>query len=170
MDVYDAIFAARWAWWIAGPAIGLVVVLLAWVTGKPLGVSTGYGSVCAATSRLAFFRAEEFDDRWRLWFIAGLPIGGIVAAVLAGTLVPTIAYGELDTLTRGSFVAKTALLFGGGLLVGAGARWAGGCPSGHSIVGIAQGAVSSVVATLGFMLGGVAVFNLLYALVGGWRP
>lgn len=165
--MYDAIFVVRWPWWVAGPAIGLVVTLLAWVAGKPLGVSTGYGSVCAVSSRLSFFRAKEFGEPWRLWFIAGLPIGGIVAGALAGTLAPTFAYGELDTLTQGSLVAKAGLLVGGGLLVGAGARWAGGCPSGHSIVGIAQGAVSSVVATLGFMLGGVAAFNLLYAVFGG---
>ncbi len=165
--MYEAIFVARWPWWVAGPAIGLVVILLAWVAGKPLGVSTGYGSLCAIPSRLSFFRGKEFGERWRLWFIAGLPLGGVVAAVLAGVPAPTLAYGQLDVLTHGSLVAKAGLLFGGGVLVGAGARWAGGCPSGHSIVGIAQGAVSSVVATCGFMLGGIVVFNLLYAVFGG---
>jgi uncharacterized membrane protein YedE/YeeE len=165
--MHDALFVTAWPWWVAGPAIGLVVSLLAWVTGKGLGVSTGYGSACALTSRLPFFRAREFQERWRLWFIAGLPLGGVLAAVLAGTFGPTLAYGQLDALTGGSLAARAGLLAGGGLLIGAGARWAGGCPSGHSIVGIAQGAVSSLAATVGFMVGGVIVFNLLYALVGG---
>lgn len=165
--MYDVIFVTPWPWWTAGPAIGLVVTLLAWVTGKALGVSTGYGSACAIASRLSFFRAKEYGERWRLWFVAGLPLGGLLAAVLAGTADPTLALGRLDVLTGGSLAAKAAVLFGGGLLIGAGARWAGGCPSGHSIVGVSQGALSSLVATISFMLGGFAAFNLFRVLVGG---
>jgi len=91
-------------------------------------------------------------------------LGGLIAAGLAGQLSPTLAFGQLDRLIRGSVAAKAVLLFGGGLLVGAGARWAGGCPSGHTIVGIGQGAGSSIVATLGFMIAG---FNALYLVLGG---
>lgn len=165
--MYDAIVITPWPWWIAGPAIGLVVVGLAWITGKALGVSTGYGSICALTSRLPFFQQPEYGARWRIPFILGLPIGGLVATTLAGRFIPTTAYGGLDALTHGSLALKASILFSGGLLIGAGARWAGGCPSGHSIVGIAQGAVSSLIATIAFMVGGVAVYNFLVALLGG---
>jgi uncharacterized membrane protein YedE/YeeE len=165
--MYHVIFVSPWPWWVAGPAIGLIVILFAWIGGRALGVSTGYGSLCAvAGSHLPFFAAKEFRESWRIWFIVGLPVGGILAAVLAGGPGPTLAYGQLDALTGGSLAAKAGLLAAGGLLVGAGARWAGGCPSGHSIVGIAQGARSSLVATIGFMVGGIGVFNLLYAVLG----
>ena len=167
MDIYEAVFGRPWPWWAAGPAIGMVVTLLAWVTGKALGVSTGYGSACAIASHLSFFRAKEYGERWRLWFVLGLPLGGLLAALLAGTLAPSPAFGRLEAFTGGSIVAQAALLFGGGLLIGGGARWAGGCPSGHSIVGISQGAASSVVATIGFMLGGFATYNLLRILMAG---
>ena len=70
-------------------------------------------------------------------------------------------------LTGGSLAARAGLLLAGGLLVGAGAHWAGGCPSGHSLVGIAQGSVASLVATVGFMVAGVVVFNLLVRVLGG---
>ena len=116
---------------------------------------------------LSFFRAKEYGEPWRLAFVVGLPLGGLIAAWLAGQLSPTLAFGQLDRLTHGSVAAKAVLLFGGGLLVGAGARWAGGCPSGHTIVGLAQGARSSIVATLGFMIAGFAVFNALYLVLGG---
>lgn len=165
----EAITSSVWPWWVAGPAIGLVVTLLAWITGKALGVSTGYGSLCAVGSRLPFFRAREYGETWRLWFIAGLPIGGLAASLASGEFSPGLAFGTLDVLTRGSLATKAGLLLVGGGLVGAGARWAGGCPSGHSIVGIAQGAVSSLVATIGFMVGGVVVFNLLATVLGGLR-
>jgi hypothetical protein len=165
--MYEAIFVTPWPWWVAGPAIGLVVTLFAWVTGKALGVSTGYGSACAVVSRLSFFRAREYTDRWRLWFVVGLPLGGLVAALAGGRFGPVPAFGALDALTGGSTLAQAAMLFAGGILIGAGARWAGGCPSGHSIVGLAQGAGVSLVATLGFMVGGFAVVNVLWALLGG---
>ena len=165
--MYQMTFVTAWPWWVAGSALGLVVVVMAWMAGKALGVSTGYGSVCAVGSRLSFFGAKEYHETWRLWFILGLPIGGLLAGLLGGGFALTWAYGELDALVSGSLAAKAGLLFAGGLLVGSGARWAGGCPSGHSIVGIAQGAVSSLVATVGFMLGGIVVFNLLVALLGG---
>jgi uncharacterized membrane protein YedE/YeeE len=166
--MYEWLFVTPWPWWIAGPAIGLVVVGLALVTGKALGVSTGYGAVCALSSRAEFFRAPEYHETWRLWFLLGLPLGGLLATVLArGAYVPNLAYGGLDALLDGSLAAKAVLLGTGGVLIGAGARWAGGCPSGHSIVGIALGAVSSLVATVSFMVGGLAAFNLLDALLGG---
>lgn len=165
--MYDAIFVTPWPWWIAGPALGLVVTLVAWIGGKALGVSTAYGAVCALGSRAAFFRAREYHERWRLAFVIGLPLGGLVAVALARGFSVTTGFGELDVLTHDSLGMKAALLFVGGGLVGAGARWAGGCPSGHSIVGIAQGAVSSLVATIGFMVGGFVVFTMLTRLLGG---
>ncbi len=61
--MYEAVFVTPWPWWIAGPAIGLIVTLLAWLLGKPLGVSTGYGVVCAMGSRLPFFRTREYGER-----------------------------------------------------------------------------------------------------------
>jgi uncharacterized membrane protein YedE/YeeE len=165
--MYEAVFVTPWPWWAAGTAIGLVVTLLAWLLGKPLGVSTGYGVACALGSRLSFFRAREYGEGWRLAFVVGLPFGGLIAAWLGGQLEPTLAFGLLDGLTNGSVAAKAALLLCGGVFVGAGARWAGGCPSGHTITGIAQGARSSIVATLGFMAAGFAVFNALYLVLGG---
>ena len=164
--MYDAIFVTPWPWWIAGPALGLIVTLLAWIGGKALGVSTAYGSACALGSRASFFRAREYGEAWRLPFVVGLPLGGLVAGMLAGGWSATAAFGQLDALTHDSLTVKAGLLLVGGGVIGAGARWAGGCPSGHSIVGIAQGAVSSLVATIGFMAGGFVVFNVLYRVFG----
>ena len=165
----EAVLVKPWPWWLAGPAIGVVVTLLAWIGGKSLGVSSGYGVACAAMSRLSFFRTRDYSERWRLAFVAGMPLGGLLSAWIAGSLAATAAYGQMDVLTGGSLAVKLGLLFAGGAMVGAGARWAGGCTSGHTIVGVAQGARASLVATLAFMAAGFVVFNLLYALFGGGR-
>ena len=158
---------ASWPFWVAGSVIGALVVLLAWVMGKGFGVSSSYGSLCGLVSGLAFFKKKPFDERWRLWFIAGLPLGGLLSAALAGDLHLKFHIGQFETVFGPNPVVKVATLLGGGFLVGFGSRWAGGCTSGHSILGVAQGAKSSLVATLGFMVAGVLVTNFLYRVVGG---
>lgn len=115
-----------WPFWFSGAGIGLLVVLLAWVTGKAFGVSSGYGSLCSLVSGLPFFQRKPFTDRWRLWFLAGIVIGGFLSAALSGRLTPTLQIGAFESVFGGSLAAKVAALVAGGFLVGYGARWAGG--------------------------------------------
>jgi uncharacterized membrane protein YedE/YeeE len=158
-----AVFVDPWPWWAAGLAIGLFAVLLAWATGRLLGISSGYGSICAVGSRLEYFRGQRGD--WKFWFVVGLPLGGLAARLLAGAWEPTMAMGAFDASISTNPWIKGAVLFAGGAMVGFGSRWANGCTSGHSIVGIAQGAKSSLIATVGFMAAGVAVAHLLFAVI-----
>lgn len=156
--------ASAWPWWLAGCAIGLYVVLLAWVSGKALGISSGYGTVCSIATGLPCFKQQPYTERWRLWFLLGLPLGAWLAALARGGWGVTWELGVFEQMVTGRAAVKAAALFGGGVLIGAGSRWAGGCTSGHSIVGIALGAVSSLLATAGFMLGGLVTTHLLYGL------
>lgn len=159
----SAVFVDPWPWWAAGLAIGLFAVLLAWGTGRLLGISSGYGSICAAAgSRLKYFEGQRWD--WKFWFVVGLPLGGLAARALAGAWEPTMTMGAFDASISTNPWIKVVVLFAGGSMVGIGARWANGCTSGHSIVGIAQGAKSSLIATAAFMSAGVAVAHLLFAV------
>jgi hypothetical protein len=106
--------------------IGLIVVLLAWVTGKALGVSAGFGTMCSMVSGLSYFRKKLFTDRWRLWFIVGIPIGGFISTFLAGDLNLKFQMGIFDATFGDSLVIKAVTLLVGGFLIGFGARWAGG--------------------------------------------
>jgi len=115
-----------WPFWLSGIAVGLFVVLLAWVTGKALGVSAGYGSLCSMLSGLSFFQARPYTERWRLWFLAGIPLGGLLSAALAGDLALKFRIGLFESLFGDGLGAKAAVLIAGGFLVGFGARWAGG--------------------------------------------
>jgi uncharacterized membrane protein YedE/YeeE len=77
-----------------------------------------------------------------------------------------MAIGRLDGLLAGvAPLARLGLLGGAGVLIGYGARLAGGCTSGHSIVGVAQGARSSLVATAAFMVAGFATTQILYGVL-----
>lgn len=149
-----------WPFWLAGIAIGGFVPLFALVSGKVLGVSSGYAEACSLGKPAS-------SERWKLWFALGLPLGGLVGALASGgfDLAPTSSTIAEQFRVHGA--AQYLLLALGGALVGYGARMAGGCTSGHSIVGIALGAKSSLVATIGFMIGGFAATWLLVALAGG---
>jgi hypothetical protein len=122
----DALPDARWPFWLGGLAIGLFAVLFAWVTGKALGVSSGFGSLCSLVSGLPIFRKKPFSERWRLAFLVGLPLGGALSAALAGTLVPHARIGTFEIFFGASWLAKGLVLGLGGFLIGYGARLAGG--------------------------------------------
>lgn len=157
----------EWPFWLGGLVLGGLVTLFAWVAGKGFGVSSGYGTLCSLVSSSSFFRRKPFNERWRLWFVLGLPVGGFVAAWSVGRLQWRNDIGTFESVFGPNPWLRGALLLVGGFLVGWGARAAGGCTSGHSILGIAQGSRASLVATIGFMAAGALVANLLFGLWGG---
>jgi hypothetical protein len=156
----ETLLVARWPFWAGGAAIGGFVVLLLLAAGKPLGVSSGFADACAAVTDPGARRS------WRLPFLAGIVFGGLAAALLAGT-TPTLAMGMFDRIVTSSLPVKAALFTAGGVLIGFGTRLAGGCTSGHGIVGTAQLARSSLVATATFMATGFAVTQLVLVVLFG---
>lgn len=188
MDILDAL-RGPWPWYVAGPLIGLVVPLLLLIGNKSFGVSSSLRHACAIVpSRVPFFR---YDWRrvggWNLAFALGIVLGGFLGGVLladpdalrlAGDTRTALA--ELGIAFDGGFVPAALfgaealgspgtilLLLAGGLLVGFGARWAGGCTSGHAITGLADGQLPSLVAVLGFFAGGLITTHLLLPLLLG---
>jgi uncharacterized protein len=118
--------SGTWPFWIGGIAIGLFVVLFAWTTGKALGVSTGYGSLCGRLSAIPEFKKKPYADPWRLWFILGIPLGGLVSALLAGNTDLKPAIPVFEAPGGPGPLVKVGVFVTGGFLVGYGARWAGG--------------------------------------------
>lgn len=158
--VRGAIFVTRWPFWVGGLSIGGFVLLFLYAQNRLLGVSTGYADACAAPFDPAARRS------WRLPFLLGILAGGLLAGLLAGGLRPTFAAGMFDALVTSALWVKGLVFLAGGVLLGFGSRLAGGCTSGHSIVGVAQLAPSSVIATGAFMAAGFAVANLLLRATG----
>lgn len=176
-----------WPWYVAGPLIGLTVPLLLVMGNKNLGVSSTLRQICAAClpSKVPFFQYDWKKDRWQLYFVAGILAGGWVAGYLlqspaAMRVNPALVeemrgYGVRDVgrlLPESLFnwgallTLKGWLMMGmGGFLVGFGTRWAGGCTSGHSIMGLSNLQWPSLVATVCFMAGGFFMANVLLPVI-----
>lgn len=143
-----------WPWWFSGILIGLTVPLLALLAGKSFGISTSLqevGAMCAPCNLDYLNNHKWRSGIWTLVFAVGIGIGGFIA-------VRFLSSGPVEFLPE-SFVSLGGAirLWVGGLLIGFGTRYAGGCTSGHAITGIANLNWPSVVATIFFFVGGVAV-------------
>ncbi|RRB01227.1 YeeE/YedE family protein [Larkinella rosea] len=181
MDLLELI-RKPWPWYVAGPLIGLTVPALLLVGNKSFGISSSLRHLCAACvpAGLPFFKYNWRDGIWNLVFVTGILIGGFLTVQFLDNpnnmqIAPqTVA--DLKALGVSSFsglmpsdifsVANVFNLKGffffvlGGFLVGFGTRMAGGCTSGHSIMGISNLQGPSVVATCCFMAGGFAMTHL----------
>lgn len=122
MSLFETVFVRPWPFWAGGLGVGVFAVVLAWVAGKSLGVSSGFGTLCALVSGLPAFQKKPFSERWRLWFLLGIPLGGLAAGALASALTPHTSIALLS----GPKVPSLLVLFAGGCLVGYGARLSGG--------------------------------------------
>ena len=60
---------------------------------------------------------------------------------------------------------KVFILLLGGLLVGFGARYAGGCTSGHAISGLSNLQLPSLIAVIGFFIGGLLMIHIIYPFI-----
>lgn len=157
--IYEAVLVDRWPFWAGGIAIGAVLLAMLKLGNRPLGVSTGLEELTCVVQN------ESVRASWRLKLLGGIALGAFLAHALSGGGVTTIP-PTLLAMTNGNAFASIGLLFGGGVLVGLGARYAGGCTSGHSILGVAMLARSSLWATAAFMATGFATTWLLVALTG----
>ena len=158
-----------WSGWVGGIAVGLYGLFQFILTGKVLGASTAYGNVCSYISKNPFFHSGAYSERnnWRLWFIIGLPLGGLIAALTSpGEMVFSFSLGEMyDSVFPGALWAKATLLTIGGILIGFGSRAASGCPSGHSIAGMGMLNPPSFLSSVGFFIGGILIVQFMFNIL-----
>lgn len=151
------LLSAQLPWWITGPGVGLCVVALYGLINARLGVS---GAWLATLAPAEGWRPEP----WRRSFLLALAGGALVAAVL-GPPVRVHGYGQLSAVLPPAVLVPVLLL--AGLALGFGARWAGGCTSGHGMSGCAAGSPDSVATTATFFTVAVLVTLGLHVLTGG---
>ncbi|MBD3628977.1 YeeE/YedE thiosulfate transporter family protein [Cyclobacterium sp.] len=179
-----------WPWYVAGPLIGLTVPALLIIGNKSFGISSSLRHACAACipAKIPFFQYDWKKEIWNILFVAGIFLGGVIASVFLSnpdaivlaesTQQDLIQLGITDFRNllpadifswSNLFTLKGLFFFViGGFLVGFGTRYAGGCTSGHAIMGISNLQWPSLVATIFFMLGGFVMTHLLLPYIMQW--
>lgn len=176
-----------WPWYVVGPLIGLVVPLLLLLGNKHFGISSNLRHICAVCfpANIRFFKYNWKKEVWNLFFAFGILLGGFIAAQFlsnnqpiqiasaltselqhyniadAQHLLPNEIFSWHGLLTIRGFI----LIVLGGFLVGFGTRYAGGCTSGHAIMGLSNLQWPSLVATICFMIGGFIMANLILPFI-----
>jgi uncharacterized membrane protein YedE/YeeE len=144
-------------WYVAGPVIGLTIVVLLGLANRRFGVTGALTDLAVGTA------AGRRLGSWRVWMVLGMAGGSLIYALAAGAPDAGRSYGWLtDHLSTGGVAVA---LFAGGTLIGFGARWAGGCTSGHGLTGVALTSRASLVAIATMMATAVATSLLLQAVV-----
>ena len=176
-----------WAWYVAGPLIGLMVPVLLILGNKTLGISSSLRHVCAACipAKIPFFSYDWKKEAWNLFFVAGIILGAVIVASFFSNPIPVVlnpklvaelkVYGitEQQSLLPEQLFNWQQLLtvkgfffmVFGGFLVGFGTRYAGGCTSGHAIMGLSNLQLPSLIATISFMTGGFIMANLILPFI-----
>jgi uncharacterized membrane protein YedE/YeeE len=154
-------------WAVAGAGIAAVTLVLLFVANRRLGISTGFEDVCSLVLARPFFKRASLRSgrAWRLPFLGGLLLGGILSAVSGGGWHPTWELGLFDDVVGWGPAGKVAWMFVGGLFIGFGTRLAGGCTSGHGIFGLSNFELPSLISTVSFMASGIVTTQVLYRLV-----
>jgi uncharacterized membrane protein YedE/YeeE len=172
-----------WPWYVAGPLIGLTVPILLIIGNKTFGISSSLRHICASClpANISYFKYDWRKEAWNLFFVIGIFIGGILSATLLANPNPPeihpnlteelVGYGmtHFDQLIPSDIINWSSLLtirgfilmVVGGFLVGFGTRYAGGCTSGHAIMGLSNLQLPSLIATICFMVGGFIMANLI---------
>lgn len=167
----DWLTASTWSPYAAGAGIGVLSWLTLYVSGHPIGCSTSFARTAGMIERL--FRGRKVEEKlfyreippvvdWQWMLVAGMVFGAFLSVLLSGDFrwqwIPPrweAAFGD-DRPTR------IAVAVAGGILLGFGSRWAGGCTSGHGISGTMQLALSSWVSACCFFIGGIATAVLIF--------
>ncbi len=185
---YMEVLFHTWHWAVAGFLIALIMLTLNYF-GKVFGMSSNLRSLCtlAGGDKCAeFFRFDVKSQYWNLLVLAGAMLGGFVAVHYMsdpsnvslnpqtiiqlekmgieapnGKLLPDALFGNA-VFTSPKMIA---VLLIGGLLIGFGSRYAGGCTSGHAIAGMSNLQRQSLKAVVGFFIGGLIMSHFILPLI-----
>jgi uncharacterized membrane protein YedE/YeeE len=172
-----------WPWYVAGALIGLTVPYLLLVGNKTFGISSSLRHLCAACfpGNVKFFKYDWKKESWNLFFVGGITLGAFIAVFFLSDPNPivlaehtqeylaskgihdTTSYLPTEIFSWEKLFTVRGLIFFviGGFLVGFGTRYAGGCTSGHAIMGLSSLQWPSLIATMSFLVGGIIMTWLI---------
>ncbi len=187
MQQFIELIRQPWPWYVAGPLIGLTVPTLLLIGNKSFGISSSLRHICAACfpANISFFKYDWKKEIWNLVFVLGVFFGGMIATnfmenpnafqLSTNTMADLRALGiqdfsglmPADLFSMEALFSLKGFIFFvlGGFMVGFGTRYAGGCTSGHAIMGLSNLQIPSLIATCCFMIGGFTMTHLLMPII-----
>jgi len=166
-----------WPWYVSGPLIGLMIPILLLIDNKAFGISSSMRHICAACfpGNIKFFNYDWKAEKWNLMLVFGVIIGGFIAGFIFPNPNPILlnektvqhltelgvtnfnGLSPVDLFNFNSLLSLKGfiIMIVGGFFVGFGTRYAGGCTSGHAIMGISNLQLPSFIATCCFFIGGL---------------
>lgn len=176
-----------WPWYVVGPLIGLMIPALLIVGNKSFGISSSLRQMCACVlpANIPFLKYDWKKEIWNIYFVAGLMIGGFICITFlankpvfnfefsAAKELKALHFTISDGMVPAEFLSKEFLLswrgifmmVGGGFMVGFGSRYAGGCTSGHAIMGLSNLQLPSLISVIGFFIGGLVMVHFILPAV-----
>ena len=158
-------------------AVGIGIGILSWLTfllsDKPIGCSTAFARTSGMIERLlrgdrvlekAYYKEYVPRVTWDWMLVLGIVIGSFLSSTLSGQFQPQWVPARWAEAFGSAPATRLLIAFVGGILMGVGSRWAGGCTSGHGISGTLQLTISSWLAAIHFFIGGIAAAMLLFAV------
>ncbi len=182
------VFFQTWPWYVSGFLIGMIMLSLIYF-GKHFGMSSNLESLCSMSGlgkKVSYFNFDWKTNKWNLIVVLGAMLGGFVAANYmsdpTNVSINPSTVNQLSSLGIDAPDGKLApdALFGkqifespksifilliGGILIGFGTRYAGGCTSGHAISGLSNLQLPSLKAVIGFFIGGLIMAHLILPLI-----
>ncbi|QWX82830.1 YeeE/YedE family protein [Cellulophaga sp. HaHaR_3_176] len=177
-----------WPWYVSGPLIALILLILV-LFGKTFGMSSNLRTLCAiggADKYSDFFKFDWKSQRWNLVVVLGAIIGGYIATFFLSSNAPIDLSSEtISDLSKLGFnnagqtllppeiyswenilsIKGMLIIIIAGFLVGFGTRYAGGCTSGHAITGLSNLQIPSLIAVIGFFIGGLIMTHFILPLI-----
>ncbi|MBN1163752.1 MAG: YeeE/YedE family protein [Candidatus Krumholzibacteriota bacterium] len=165
----------RWSPYLVGIGIGILSWFTFILSDKPIGCSTAFVRTSGMIGKL--FRGKKIDQMpyyalftpsidWEWLLVLGIVVGSFVSSRLSGDFTWQAVPGRWALTFGGSPLPRMLTAAAGGIFLGFGARWAGGCTSGHGISGTLQLAVSGWIAAICFFIGGIASAFLIFRVIG----
>ncbi len=185
------VIQGTWHWAISGFLIGLIMLVLTYF-GKTFGMSSNLRNICSMTfakKKIEYFDFDWKEQKWNLSIALGAVVGGFIASYFLmdatdvlqinpktienlqqlnidapnGNLGPDALFSLEKMFTLKGFL----VLLIGGFLIGFGTPYAGGCTSGHAISGLSNFQIPSLIAVIGFFIGGLLSAHFLIPLIFG---
>lgn len=177
-----------WPWYVSGPLIAIVMFFLLYF-GRTFGMSSNLRTLCAiggAGKRVEFFKFDWKSQKWNLAVVLGAVVGGFIAnTFLSNPIAINLSQNTINDLKILGFndigqsllppelfswdavfsIKGFLILIVGGFLVGFGTRYAGGCTSGHAITGLSSLQLPSLIAVIGFFIGGLIMIHFIYPIL-----